>query len=220
MTRRRPGRPRDPENDAAILKAALELFSERGLDAASLDGIARRAGVARLTLYRRWSSKEELIAQAIESALDGIVRAGVSDAADEASLAELVDSSIPSSVAVVADPAFFAMVAQIVGSSVRYPRLMEIYWERYVLPRRRGATALLERAKAEGVLAADADVGVLIDMMAGAVLYRVMRPGMLRPDEARQYLESVYREAGLLPRGPSRPAEVAAAQGGEPGGEQ
>ncbi|MQA93696.1 MAG: TetR family transcriptional regulator [Streptosporangiales bacterium] len=199
-TTRGRGRPRDPGTDVAILKAALELFADRGIDATSLEGIARRAGVARLTLYRRWNSKEELIAQAIESALASIPRPAEDDARDGDPVSDLVERSIPASAAVLADPLFSGMVAQILGSAVRYPLLMEIYWERYVLPRRRATAVLLDRAKAEGLLAADADVDVLTDMMAGAVLYRAVRPGALDEAKARAYLEAVYREAGLLPR--------------------
>ena len=60
-----PGRPRSESADRAILRAALEVFVDRGIDAASIEEIAERAGVARTTLYRRWSSKEEIIARAI-----------------------------------------------------------------------------------------------------------------------------------------------------------
>ncbi|MFC7110976.1 helix-turn-helix domain-containing protein [Nonomuraea rubra] len=64
--RRGRGRPRDPETDAAILRAALELFIERGVEGTSMEQIAKRAGVGKLTVYRRWSTKEDLIAQAVE----------------------------------------------------------------------------------------------------------------------------------------------------------
>ena len=40
------GRPRDPENDAATLRAALELLIERGVDGTSIEQVANRAGVA------------------------------------------------------------------------------------------------------------------------------------------------------------------------------
>jgi AcrR family transcriptional regulator len=56
-----------PDIDTAILRATFELFVERGIDGASIEQIAKRAGVGKLTVYRRWSSKEEVLAQAIES---------------------------------------------------------------------------------------------------------------------------------------------------------
>lgn len=64
--RRAPGRPRRDEADAArqsILDAALQVFIERGFGAASMEGIARSAGVAKLTLYRHFETKEDLFVQ-------------------------------------------------------------------------------------------------------------------------------------------------------------
>lgn len=49
-------------NRAALLQAAREIFGEHGLDA-SLDEIARRAGVGNATLYRRFPTRRDLIAE-------------------------------------------------------------------------------------------------------------------------------------------------------------
>jgi AcrR family transcriptional regulator len=49
-------------NRAALLAAAREVFGEHGLDA-SLDEIARRAGVGNATLYRRFPNRRDLIAE-------------------------------------------------------------------------------------------------------------------------------------------------------------
>jgi AcrR family transcriptional regulator len=49
-------------NRAALLAAAREIFGEQGLDA-SLDEIARRAGVGNATLYRRFPTRRDLIAE-------------------------------------------------------------------------------------------------------------------------------------------------------------
>jgi pimeloyl-ACP methyl ester carboxylesterase len=69
---------------------------------------------------------------------------------------------------------------------------------RCVVPRRRFARATLERAKREGVLAEDVDVDELMDMMAGAVLYRLLiQPGKADAAEIRRFLEAVVRQAGL-----------------------
>jgi AcrR family transcriptional regulator len=61
----RPGRPRDPACDAAILQAALDLFAEEGYAGVSIDGVAARAGVGKATIYRRYSSKAELVVEAV-----------------------------------------------------------------------------------------------------------------------------------------------------------
>ena len=55
------GRPRRADADEAILAATLELLSEVGVAGLSMDLLARRAGVGKATIYRRWDSKEALI---------------------------------------------------------------------------------------------------------------------------------------------------------------
>lgn len=193
---RRRGRPRDPGTDTAILNAALELFVERGVEGTSMEQVAKRAGVGKLTVYRRWKTKEELLAQAIEE----WVRAEVApSAADVYAMhpRDIVERVLPAAAETVSRADYRALVARIMGSAVSHPQLMKIYWEHYVLPRRELAAAMLRRAQQEGAVAADADLDVLIDMMAGAVTYRVLQPDPPDAAEMLRYLTAVYRQAGL-----------------------
>jgi len=59
------GRPRRPEADAEILDAALAMLREGGYRALSLDEVARRAGTAKSSIYRRWASKAALAAEVV-----------------------------------------------------------------------------------------------------------------------------------------------------------
>jgi AcrR family transcriptional regulator len=54
------------EARARILDAAYELFSRRGVRAVGIDAIIARSGVARMTLYRHFASKEELVLAYLE----------------------------------------------------------------------------------------------------------------------------------------------------------
>jgi AcrR family transcriptional regulator len=58
---RPPGRPRGPETDERILEAARALLVEEGYDGLSYELVARRAGVTRPTIYRRWPTKAHLV---------------------------------------------------------------------------------------------------------------------------------------------------------------
>lgn len=60
--RRKPGRKPDPAREAAILDAAEELLIQDGYERLSFEGVASMAGASRATIYRRWSSKQELVA--------------------------------------------------------------------------------------------------------------------------------------------------------------
>jgi AcrR family transcriptional regulator len=74
----RPLRRDAERNRQRILKAASEVFNERGIEA-SLDEIARHAGVGVGTVYRRFRSKEELVEALFMDRLDTI--AAVADEA-------------------------------------------------------------------------------------------------------------------------------------------
>lgn len=58
------GRPRDPRIDAAILRAAADLLVEIGYSNLTMAAVAERAGTTKTALYRRWSSKAELVHEA------------------------------------------------------------------------------------------------------------------------------------------------------------
>ncbi len=50
----------------AILDAALVEFERHGFQRVALDDVARRAGVSRTTIYRRFANRDELVAAVIE----------------------------------------------------------------------------------------------------------------------------------------------------------
>jgi AcrR family transcriptional regulator len=193
------GRPRDPALDTAILNAALELFIAHGIASMSIEQVAKRAGVGKPTVYRRWSTKESLVADAIALLVGADLQWPSQDEIDATPAHELVRRNLAAAARTAADPQFRALVAQIYGSAVTHPLLMQTYWTHYIVPRRRLVVALLERAQREGAVAADADLDVLIDMLAGAVTYRVLQPNPPTERQMRRYLESAYRQVGLLP---------------------
>lgn len=59
------GRPRDLDKHLAVLQAAQELFSRDGLEGTSMEAIARRAGVSKVTLYNHFGDKDTLFGQAV-----------------------------------------------------------------------------------------------------------------------------------------------------------
>lgn len=193
------GRPRDPAIDIAILTAALDLFVAHGIAGMSIEQVAKRAGVGKPTVYRRWSTKELLVADAIEAHVGAEIRWPSPDEIDAVPPHMLVRRNIAAAARTAADPQFRALVAQIYGSAVTHPLLMQTYWQHYIEPRRRLAIAMLERARADGTVKRDANLEVLVDMLAGGVTYRVLQPDPPTARQMRRYLESAYRQVGLLP---------------------
>lgn len=195
MTTRNPGgRPRDPENDAAILRAALELLIERGPDGTSIEQVAKRAGVARLTVYRRFANKDEMLIKAVEAArLTSEPRLA---AGAELSIEEMLGFWANALSQINAKQ----LMSRLIGTLPDNPMLFGTYWEAYVEPRRKVFAQIIERERDAGHLPPDTDPQVFQDLVGGAVFYRlVITPDPLPPGGMRDYLLSILRHLGYRP---------------------
>ena len=127
--KRAPGRPRSQAAEEAILKAALALFLDYGVEGASIERIAKKAGVGKTTIYRRWSSKEELLAQAMGRVRENAERdMGVTDFRDFAAmpLGRTLRFMMEAGAELMASPENRKLLARLIGSVQSHPRLMAI----------------------------------------------------------------------------------------------
>jgi AcrR family transcriptional regulator len=173
----------------------LEVFTEHGLDGAGIEQVAERAGVARTTVYRRWVSKESLIAEAIAkgrgAAEEKVLRDPISRHATVRGVVEALSVTVSST-------EYRQIVARLIGSIPDYPRLMAVYWNTYLVPRRKIAANALEQARAERLIREDADTEILLDLIGGAIMYRLLiYPDRSSEKDIRLYLLKLMRELGL-----------------------
>jgi len=54
-------RTRSASAHQKVLKAALELVAEHGVDGTSMDAVARESGVSKATIYKHWADKDALL---------------------------------------------------------------------------------------------------------------------------------------------------------------
>jgi AcrR family transcriptional regulator len=163
------GRPRSVQSHQAILQATLELLAEVGFEVMSIEAIASRAGVGKTTIYRRYACKEELVADAIESVREEIV------IPNTGSLWGDIDTLIESSAQITLTPLGRQTVAMIISSASNNPQFAQIYWTKYLQPRRQAFEVVLERAKARNEVG-DLDPGLVFDVMSGIMLYALIFP--------------------------------------------
>ncbi|SEO98551.1 TetR/AcrR family transcriptional regulator [Amycolatopsis saalfeldensis] len=198
------GRPRDPRADEAILRAALELFIEHGPDGMSIEQVTERAGVARLTVYRRWPSKKELLIAALDQArgLDDVtlyqpfLNAGAEPTERELRVA--VARLFETIATVVTRSDLRGLMARLIGTASSHPELLSTFWDSYLRPRRELAHAAIRRAVELGGLPATLDPELLIDTVVGATLF----PALLDPtppseEELRGRMRAVCRQIGI-----------------------
>ncbi|MBP0018306.1 MAG: TetR/AcrR family transcriptional regulator [Cyanobacteria bacterium SBLK] len=163
--KKRPGRPRSTRSHQAMLQATLELLAEVGFEAISIDAIAARAKVGKTTIYRRYASKAELVADAIESVREEII------IPDTGSFQEDIDAIVQNAAKITLSPLGRQMVATIVSSASRNDQFARIYWTKYLQPRQKAFAIVLERAKARNEVSLDLDSDLVFDAMSGIMLY-------------------------------------------------
>jgi AcrR family transcriptional regulator len=159
------GRPRSAQSHQAILQAALELLAEVGFERMSIDAIATRAGVGKTTIYRRYDSKEELVAEAIESLREKVV------IPDTGTLWGDMDALIQNAAQITLTPLGRQTVAMIISSASSNPQFAQIYWTKYLQPRQQAFAVVIERAKTRNEIQANLDPALVFDTMSGIMLY-------------------------------------------------
>lgn len=195
-TQRGPGRPRNPEADKAILDAALELLIERGVEATSIEHIAKRAGVTRATVYRRYPDKTQLLIAAIESSYGNPPR--VPDIRN-------VEEMIFGWSQVLSIPRIRRLLRRLYGLVDDYPELKEAYDNSLGKPREQARIDVLERARDRGQLPPDADADIILQMLTGAVFYHLEHyPDTSTPQDLNRFLRAVLHQIGYRPEGDSR----------------
>jgi AcrR family transcriptional regulator len=148
--KRKPADERRLERREAILAAALDEFSSQGFAAARLDDVARRAGIAKGTIYLYFRDKEALFQELVRSMLTPVV--GSVEALRDADmpLPLLAEQMVELFVREIFSTRRRDVIRLMIADGRRFPKLAEFYY-REVLSRIFAALrALLERAAARG----------------------------------------------------------------------
>jgi AcrR family transcriptional regulator len=162
----RGGRPRDPDVNRRILEATVELLAAVGLEALTIEGIAARAGVAKTTIYRRWSSKKALLLAALEVLSGAIV---VPDRGNvEADLKAYAQGIIER----LYDTATGLSLLMLVSETATNPALASGF-RAFISRRHEDAKQMLVRGIARGEVREDVDIDAVLDLLSGSIIYRV-----------------------------------------------
>ena len=207
--RRRPGRPRDPGYDKAILDATLDMLFKKGYAALTIDGVAAQTGVGRPTIYRRWSSKPALVIAALTQ------NPGLSPTPDTGVLRDDLLAFQRRQVAMMNPPESRRITAGLVADLVADPDLAETYFSEYVQPRRESVWQALQRGIDRGELRPDADFALIYDLLLGPLFMRsIVRGEPLGPTVAEQTVDFVLAAFGTGQTGRRRRAESGGGQRG------
>lgn len=163
---RRPGRPRSEDRRQAILTAAIEELREHGYAGLTIEGIAARAGAGKQTIYRWWSSKADVVLDALPDAAAATI-----SLPDTGSLrGDLSDFLAETFRQRGQRPALVGLMAQ----ALLDPVFADAFRERFLFRRRTALRTILTRAAGRGEIAEEVDLDLLIDVVYGVLWYRLL----------------------------------------------
>ncbi|MEV0198466.1 TetR/AcrR family transcriptional regulator [Nonomuraea sp. NPDC050691] len=199
---RGPGRPRSEAARQAILTAAMLDLEEHGYAALTMQGIAARAGVGKQTVYRWWSSKADVVLEALIDRAESIVTVPDEGTLD-GDLSAFLDATFR-------EHGLRRVLTGLMAQALLDPEFAKAFRDRFLFSRRAALRQILDRAAARGEIPADVDRELLIDVVYGVLWYRLML------DHA-PLGEPVGRElTGLLLRALSAPPPSAAPSSAPP----
>lgn len=140
----------------AIIDAALDEFTENGFAAARMDEIARRAGVAKGTIYLNFSDKEALFEAIVRQEITPLVDAVSSASASDESFRATVTQHLLPLIGDLAHSRRGAVVRLLLSEAGRFPKLAAVYYRMVVEPGLSAIGKLAQRAHARGELQSDA----------------------------------------------------------------
>ncbi|BBX95270.1 TetR family transcriptional regulator [Mycobacterium lacus] len=161
------GRPRDPRIDAAILSATAEMLVQSGYSNLSLAAIAERAGTTKSALYRRWSSKAELVHEAAFPVAPTALVAPAGDFA--ADIRMMVGATRDVYTTPVVRAALPGLVADMMADAELNARVLSRFADLFTAVRLR-----LREAIDRGEVRPDVDADRLIELIGGATMLRML----------------------------------------------
>ncbi|MGB0091999.1 MAG: TetR/AcrR family transcriptional regulator [Solirubrobacteraceae bacterium] len=165
------GRPREERADRAILVATLQLMAKNGVHDLRMDDVASRAGVGKATIYRRYRSKDELVAAAVAGLVSEI---SVPDTGrTRTDLLALMRSAVE----IYRGSVEAAVMPSLVEAMSRDAELAWLVREGFLAGRRAALRAALERGIERDDLRGDLDVDLTLDVLGGPLFYRLLITG-------------------------------------------
>ncbi|RDI65529.1 TetR/AcrR family transcriptional regulator [Nocardia pseudobrasiliensis] len=186
--RPRSGNRRDEAARLAVLHAADDLLVEHGFGALTIEAIARRAGVAKQTIYRWWPSKVEILLDTLIE--DSEKRFPVP--ADRATVDGIRGYLRGFARFLTRDPAGKVLLA-LLAQAQHDPATAASLRQRYLAPRRARERELLTRAVDAGEIAPRLGVDAALDALVGPIVYCALTGSSIARGLVDTLVEDVLR---------------------------
>jgi len=193
------GRPRSESSAQAVLAAAERLFGSSGYAGTSIEAIAKEAGVGKQTIYRWWPTKSHLAADIYEQ-LAPRSKIAPDTGTLRTDIATMLRTLFEAYAAGPAAALLSGLIVEAQGSNTSVMDFRKGFFDR----RRVITVALFDRARDRGEIPASANIGILSDMLIGAIWMRLLAGHAPLNDEfADELAVHLVTAAGAAPDNPS-----------------
>jgi AcrR family transcriptional regulator len=181
-TRRRPGAKLDPKADRLILEATKRLLHDVGYARLTIDAVAREAGVARTTVYRRYRDKAELVSGAIDTLRRPAAAPDSGDARRDL-IGQLENARRNFDM---------SLAGTLLMEERHNPELLDLFRRRMITPRRAVLREVIERGIERGQLREGLDVERVTDLLFGSLFFAVLSDGKPGPGWSEQTVAALW----------------------------
>jgi TetR/AcrR family transcriptional regulator of autoinduction and epiphytic fitness len=178
--------PRVERSRQVILQAALDELGEVGYGRFTIESVAARAGVGKSTIYRHWSDKLRLIADAFETFHVQMV-----PSVESGSARQRVERLVRHVAEVVVDSTFSICIPALIEGAERDPRVRAFH-HRYSAERRQSLVNVIAEGVAAGEFAGHVDPEIACLALLGPIFYRRLMSGEpFEPERAADLVTAV-----------------------------
>jgi AcrR family transcriptional regulator len=165
---RHPGRPRSATAEDAILRATIELIAQGGLDAATIQAVGDRSGVARATIYLRWPSRDALIQAALRKAIGRDPYPLTGD------IEEDLRGGARQALGILSEPAFAKVLPSLIAALLKPDKGPDDLTFDLLFPNRRRVADEYRLSAADQGWRADIEAEVAVDLVLGTLLFELL----------------------------------------------
>ena len=192
----RRGRPRSVETEDAILASAYRMMAEQGLAAATIDAIARESGVSKMTIYKWWEGRLQLL-------IDAYMR--------QATVMLPLSETLPPPEAIHAHVQQYLVALRgdlgrvqlaVLAECMAETGNSELFVARYLSVRRQLGVRVIRRGQRDGSIASQRPAEALYDQIYGTIFYR-FQFGLKGLDKG--FVQALV-DAAFAAEGPKSPA--------------
>jgi len=152
----------------AIREAVLEELAAHGYGRLSIEGVARRAGVGKTTIYRRWDSKLEMVLDVVSA----IAAQGMASP-DTGSLHGDLRAMIGAAAMALRHPLALQIIPDLLAEAARNPQIADTLQAALHETQLGVSAAVLKKAEARGEVPPGTDVQLALDLAIGPLYWRL-----------------------------------------------